>query len=249
MPSAGLTNQTGSSSFFTGSTVSFGSIVGFDFEAVIRSVFDAWSAVANIDFVQLADGGGNIGAGATADIRIVAGFIDGDLPGGDILAKAFLPAPGNGSSSQSAAVGDVVMDSGQNWSQNLFFLTMLHEVGHSVGLSHSSVFPAIMQPTINTGLTGLQPDDIAGIRAVYGNGGPPPADDFAGNTTTTGTISVNGTASGNIELGGDSDWFAISLSANVQYTFDLEGSPTGAGSLSDPFLRLRDNSGSELASK
>ncbi|MDO8297951.1 MAG: pre-peptidase C-terminal domain-containing protein [Caulobacter sp.] len=75
-----------------------------------------------------------------------------------------------------------------------------------------------------------------------------PADDYASTTSTTGTISVGGRATGNIETAGDTDWFKITLSAGETYQFDLEGSPPLPGMLSDPFLRLRDSSGNSITS-
>ncbi|XP_015879223.3 metalloendoproteinase 3-MMP [Ziziphus jujuba] len=44
----------------------------------------------------------------------------------------------------------------------------LHEIGHLLGLLHSSVEGAIMYPTIDSGVTkGLHRDDIQGIKALY----------------------------------------------------------------------------------
>ncbi|XP_021803039.1 metalloendoproteinase 3-MMP-like [Prunus avium] len=44
----------------------------------------------------------------------------------------------------------------------------LHEIGHLLGLGHSSVQGAIMYPTITPGVTkGLHGDDIQGIKALY----------------------------------------------------------------------------------
>ncbi|KAG2722021.1 hypothetical protein I3843_02G095400 [Carya illinoinensis] len=44
----------------------------------------------------------------------------------------------------------------------------LHEIGHLLGLGHSSVPGAIMEPSISSGVTkGLHTDDIAGIKALY----------------------------------------------------------------------------------
>ena len=62
-------------------------------------------------------------------------------------------------------------------------------------------------------------------------------DDFTAGTDTTGTLAVGGSATGEIELGGDRDWFAVTLEAGKAYLFDLEGSRTDAGNLSDPYLR------------
>ncbi|MBK1641820.1 hypothetical protein CKO12_08050 [Chromatium okenii] len=60
--------------------------------------------------------------------------------------------------------------------------------------------------------------------------------DYAANTATKGTVAVNGSISSTIETGGDKDWFRVSLNAGTVYTIDLEGSDTGQGTLSDPFL-------------
>ena len=64
-----------------------------------------------------------------------------------------------------------------------------------------------------------------------------PDDDFTALTGTAGTVAVGGSATGEIEIGGDRDWFAVTLEAGKSYRIDLEGSPTSAGTLSDPYLR------------
>ena len=62
-------------------------------------------------------------------------------------------------------------------------------------------------------------------------------DDYAADPTTTGRVVVGGSATGDIEPPGDRDWFAVELEADKMYRIDLEGSPTGGGTLSDPYLR------------
>lgn len=74
------------------------------------------------------------------------------------------------------------------------------------------------------------------------------ADDYAGSTSTIGTVSVGGSRSANIETAGDTDWFRITLQAGYTYQFDMLGSATGNGTLSDPFMRIRDSAGNSLAS-
>lgn len=51
-----------------------------------------------------------------------------------------------------------------------FFAVAVHEFGHSLGLSHSSVPGAVMYPYYQTleGELKLSSDDIAGIQAIYG---------------------------------------------------------------------------------
>ena len=61
-------------------------------------------------------------------------------------------------------------------------------------------------------------------------------DDYLSTTQTTGAVEVDGSATGDIETGGDRDWFAVTLEAGRIYRIDLEGSRTGGGTLSDPYL-------------
>lgn len=48
--------------------------------------------------------------------------------------------------------------------------------------------------------------------------------DFTGNTQTTGTVSVGGTATGTLANVGQSDWFKVSLAAGSEYVFNVNGS-------------------------
>ncbi|KAL6139658.1 hypothetical protein ACLB2K_057960 [Fragaria x ananassa] len=65
-------------------------------------------------------------------------------------------------------------DADETWSvgakPGAFDLEMvaLHEIGHLLGLGHSSVKGAIMEPTLPSGETrGLHGDDVGGIKALY----------------------------------------------------------------------------------
>ncbi len=64
------------------------------------------------------------------------------------------------------------------------------------------------------------------------------SDDFSSNISTAGSLSVGGFSTGNIEFRGDNDWFKISLIAGQQVVFDLEGTPTNEGTLTDPYLSI-----------
>ena len=73
------------------------------------------------------------------------------------------------------------------------------------------------------------------------------ADDYAGSRATTGRVTVGNPVTGTIESAGDQDWFAVELEGGVEYRIDLEGAPTGAGTLADPFLRwLHDANGAGI---
>ena len=72
-------------------------------------------------------------------------------------------------------------------------------------------------------------------------------DDFPNDPSTTGQLALGRSAYGELELNDDVDWFGIALQAGTAYTFDLEGQPTGQGTLSDPLLSIHDAGGRELA--
>ena len=61
-------------------------------------------------------------------------------------------------------------------------------------------------------------------------------DDYSADIQTTGAVTVGGTVEGTIDSAGDRDWFAVEFEAGRTYTIDLRGSPTGDGTLSDPYL-------------
>ncbi|KAB1205330.1 Metalloendoproteinase 1 [Morella rubra] len=69
---------------------------------------------------------------------------------------------------------DVTMDADKQWSVGARPGTIdletvaLHEIGHLLGLGHSSVEGAIMFPGISSEVTkGLHADDIRGIKTLY----------------------------------------------------------------------------------
>ena len=63
------------------------------------------------------------------------------------------------------------------------------------------------------------------------------ADDYAADTTTTGTVSVGGSQTGELESAGDADWMKVTLVGGTRYVIDYEGAETGRGTLFDPYLR------------
>ena len=64
-------------------------------------------------------------------------------------------------------------------------------------------------------------------------------DDYLAGTDTTGTRRWRWAARPRAKstTGHDRDWFAVTLEAGKTYRIDLEGSPTGDGTLRDPYLR------------
>lgn len=70
----------------------------------------------------------------------------------------------------------------------------LHEIGHLIGMAHSTVSNTIMYPSINNAYT-LTADDIAGIQSLYGapSGTPTPTPSPTATPTATPSPSVTPT--------------------------------------------------------
>nr|CRH07116.1 Exported protein of unknown function. Containing Cadherin domains [Candidatus Magnetococcus massalia] len=74
------------------------------------------------------------------------------------------------------------------------------------------------------------------------------ADDYSAAASGSGTVSVGGSVTGEIEQAYDEDWFAVTLSAGTTYRIDLEGSDTSKGTLVNPTLHgIYDSNGSYIA--
>ncbi len=190
----------------------------------VRAAFDAWEAVADIDFVEVQDS-------SNVDIRLGIGAVDGN---GSTLGVAYTSSFGG-----SLIRVNIILDRADYNSvgdSSELYLTVLHEIGHAIGLDHENDVSSIMSAFINTSLTGLTADDIAGAQALYGGeGGSTVFDDFPTNSIgTDGSFVVGGAQSGEIEISGDEDWFAVEVVGNRLYQFDLSGN-----TLSDTYLELR----------
>ena len=63
------------------------------------------------------------------------------------------------------------------------------------------------------------------------------SDDYPDDTTTTGTVTVDGAAtSAEVEYRGDRDWLAVTVAANTTYWLEVQGASSGNGTLADPNL-------------
>jgi hypothetical protein len=86
---------------------------------------------------------------------------------GNILAHAFYP-------SSSSLGGDVHFDIGEEWTLwdekrgTSLFNVALHELGHSLGIGHSSQKNSVMYAWYNPESTHLKDDDLFAINQLYG---------------------------------------------------------------------------------
>jgi hypothetical protein len=162
----------------TGLTYSFGPgtpDIGGNFEAALTAqAFGLWSNVARVRPSEVPDGGTGSTAGNMRMWWGTADHGDGypfDGPGG-VLAHCFYPPPVNA----GAIAGDCHFDDAETWvtpalgGAGIDAVTVIaHEIGHGLGLDHSTDPNALMYPFYSSRRAYLGYDDIAGIVAKYGS--------------------------------------------------------------------------------
>jgi len=150
-----------------GLSTSLASFMPAGFKPALEAAFAAWSAVADLTFVEVTDSGhGFNAAGASGDIRITGHVFDG---AGGTLAHGYYP-PANG----TTAAGDIHFDTAETWKLGFggagfdIFQVMAHELGHALGLNHTLVPASLMNANYTEAFSGPQADDIAGMQYIYG---------------------------------------------------------------------------------
>ncbi|KAK2994372.1 hypothetical protein RJ640_029487 [Escallonia rubra] len=139
-------------------------------KTVFSHAFERWSEVTTLTFTETS-------SFISADIKI--GFYTGDHGDGEAfdgvlgtLAHAFSPPS-----------GQLHLDGDENWVINGGIIAptvpsavdlesvAVHEIGHLLGLGHSSIEDAIMFPTITSGSrkVELTSDDVQGVQSLYGS--------------------------------------------------------------------------------
>ncbi|MGR7025709.1 RICIN domain-containing protein [Geodermatophilus sp. URMC 62] len=151
-----------------------GDVAGDTERDAVRRAFATWAAATQFTFRE-------VGTGDSPDIRIAwtpANCGDTDMTGG-VLAHADYP-PGCGFYGNALPRPLHFDDQENTWRDGAAAgefdveTVALHEIGHILGLSHSTVAGSVMWPTIaaNSTVRVLAPDDIEGIRRLYPIRGP-----------------------------------------------------------------------------
>src|SRR5262245_44436614 len=140
-----------------------------------------WASASPLNFRFVADDGSPQGT---------AGLAQGDSRFGDIRLGGY--AMGSGilglgwNPGTTTTGGDVTLNTSSALpigSMPDLYSVVLHEVGHALGLNHSTTHPAVMEGGLWAVYPGLYPDDVAAIQSIYGPRQPDGFDAKASNDT------------------------------------------------------------------
>lgn len=124
-----------------------------DTDDLIADAFAMWTEVTRFLIVD------GVESKSEANVVITSGPIDGV---GNVIGRAPVAGPGNFKNLK------IVMDKKENWTAHLFQLAVCHEIGHVLGLGHSSHSNQLMSPIVTESLTSLGNEDVGRIQSIYG---------------------------------------------------------------------------------
>ena len=175
-------------------------------------------------------------------IRVALGAVTATDPDNDTVAYSIEGGNESGSFEIDAASGELFyVGAGEDYEAGAAQFDLTIRASDGTLTADAAVSVAITDVPEQTIVVPADPENLQNVSEPYG-------EDLPTNTSTIGRVAVGGTATGNIGRSGDRDGFAVELVAGRTYIIDLRGSPTGDGTLNDPYLRgIKGPDGSRIA--
>ncbi|MEO0379335.1 MAG: matrixin family metalloprotease [Pseudomonadota bacterium] len=209
-----------------------------EYQALVREAFAAWEAALNIDFVEVADS-------SSVELRVGWDAIDGAF---GTVGTAQYSGVRSSDPVFSITNAEIRFDTAETWNLNKtsggqdtnFYTVALHEIGHVLGLGHSTNRETIMFASQQDDIVELQSGDITGAQIIYGPAQASTAPPSSGSpdtgnqtfTMTDGNETVDG------QGGTDTAVFSIpkgaatvSINANGTITVTDRAGPGGTDTL------------------
>ncbi len=229
-------------------------------EAQILDAAAVWEKVANVNFSLVSDNGSPLGVSGNQqdDPRFGDIRIGGYAMSSSILAFAYLPPAANGGTD----AGDIFFNTTQLWQINGtsydLMTVAIHELGHALGMGHSTDTAAAMYPNYITTKQAVDADDISGIQSIYSARQPDVFNVKASNDSprSAAAISSHIGANGQLTIAGldltppavgtnDIEWYSITVPASTTGTMAVRMQSTGLSLLS-PSLAVFNSAGNTI---
>src|SRR5271157_4972386 len=230
-------------------------------QAQISKAAAVWERVANLNFSLVTDNGSPLGVSGNQqdDPRFGDIRIGGYAMSSSILAFAYLPPKANGGTD----AGDIFFNTAQSWQINGttydLMTVAIHELGHALGMGHSTDTAAAMYPAYITTKQAVDADDISGIRSIYNarqpdvfnvnasNDSPRSAADISSYIGTNGQLTISGLdLTPPVTIGtNDIEWYKITVPASTTGTMVVRMQSSGLILLS-PNLAVFNSAGNTI---